>query len=32
VFAIVDGVVKTVELEAPGKFEVSSADACIAKL
>jgi peroxiredoxin (alkyl hydroperoxide reductase subunit C) len=32
VFAIKDGVVKTVELEAPGKFEVSSAEACISKL
>ena len=32
VFTIVDGVVKTAELEAPGKFEVSSAEACAAKL
>ena len=29
---IEDGVVKTVELEAPGKFEVSGADACMLKL
>lgn len=28
VFLIEDGVVKTIELEAPGKFEVSSAEAC----
>lgn len=32
VFSIVDNVVKTVELEAPGKFEVSSAEACLLKL
>jgi glutaredoxin/glutathione-dependent peroxiredoxin len=32
VFTIVDGVVKTVELEAAGKFEVSSAEACLLKL
>jgi peroxiredoxin (alkyl hydroperoxide reductase subunit C) len=31
-FTIKDGVVKNVELEAPGKFEVSSAEACISKL
>lgn len=31
-FTIEDGVVKTVELEAPGKFEVSGADACLVKL
>ena len=29
---IKDGVVETVELEAPGKLEVSSADACMLKL
>jgi glutaredoxin/glutathione-dependent peroxiredoxin len=27
-FLVEDGVVKTMELEAPGKFEVSSAEAC----
>ncbi len=32
VLTIKDGVVETVELEAPGKFEVSSADACMLKL
>jgi len=32
VFTIVDNVVKTVELEAAGKFEVSSAEACLLKL
>ena len=32
VFGLEDGVVKSVELEAPGKFEVSSADACLLKL
>jgi peroxiredoxin len=32
VFVIEDGVVKSAEVEAPGKFEVSSAEACIAKL
>ena len=32
VFTIVDGVVKTVELEAPGKFEVSSAECVLQKL
>jgi peroxiredoxin len=31
VFTIEDGVVKTAELEAPGKFEVSSAEACALK-
>jgi peroxiredoxin len=31
-FTIEDNVVKTVELEAPGKFEVSGADACMLKL
>ena len=31
-FVIEDGVVKSAELEAPGKFEVSSAEACITKL
>jgi peroxiredoxin len=31
-FTIDDGVVTSVELEAPGKFEVSSADACMLKL
>src|SRR3954464_3173092 len=29
VFTIDDGVVTSVEMEAPGKFDVSSADACI---
>jgi peroxiredoxin len=29
---IQDGVVKSVDLEAPGKFEVSGADACMLKL
>ena len=32
VFVIEDGVVKSVEMEQPGKFEVSSADACMLKL
>jgi peroxiredoxin (alkyl hydroperoxide reductase subunit C) len=32
VFSIVDNVIKSVELEAPGKFEVSSAEACLVKL
>ncbi len=32
VFVIEDGVVKSVEMEAPGKFEVSGADACLLKL
>lgn len=32
VLTLVDNVVKTVELEAPGKFEVSSAEACLVKL
>jgi glutaredoxin/glutathione-dependent peroxiredoxin len=27
-----DGVVKSIEMEAPGKFEVSSAEACMLKL
>jgi len=31
-FTIEDNVVKSVELEAPGKFEVSSADACMLKM
>jgi peroxiredoxin len=31
-FTIKDGVVESVELEQPGKFEVSSADACALKL
>jgi len=31
-FLIEDGVVKSAELEAPGKFEVSSAEACLVKL
>jgi glutaredoxin/glutathione-dependent peroxiredoxin len=31
-FTIKDGVVESVELEQPGKFEVSSADACMLKL
>ena len=32
VFTIVDGTVKTADLEAPGKLEVSSAEACVMKL
>jgi glutaredoxin/glutathione-dependent peroxiredoxin len=32
VFSIVDNVVKTVDLEAAGKFEVSSAEACLLNL
>jgi peroxiredoxin len=32
VFVIDDGVVKSIEIEEPGKFEVSSAEACIRKL
>jgi peroxiredoxin (alkyl hydroperoxide reductase subunit C) len=32
VFTIADGVIESVEIEQPGKFEVSSADACLAKL
>ena len=32
VFSIRDGVVQSAELEAPGKFEVSSAEACLAKI
>ncbi len=31
-FTIEDGVVKTVEIEEPGKFEVSSADACMLRV
>jgi peroxiredoxin len=31
-FVIEDGVVKSAEVEAPGKFEVSSAEACALKL
>jgi peroxiredoxin len=27
-----DGVVKSIDMEAPGKFEVSSAEACALKL
>jgi peroxiredoxin len=27
-----DGVVKSIDMEAPGKFEVSSAEACMTKL
>jgi len=30
VMVIEDGVVTSIEMEAPGKFEVSSAEACIA--
>jgi peroxiredoxin len=29
---IEDGTVKSIEMEAPGKFEVSSAEACLVKL
>jgi peroxiredoxin len=32
VLVIEDGVVKSIEMEAPGKFEVSSAEACLLKL
>jgi glutaredoxin/glutathione-dependent peroxiredoxin len=32
VFVIEDGTVKSVEMEASGKFEVSSAEACLLKL
>jgi peroxiredoxin (alkyl hydroperoxide reductase subunit C) len=32
VLMIDDGVVKSIEMEAPGKFEVSSAEACLLKL
>ncbi len=32
VFVIEDGVVKSVEMEAPGKFDVSGAEACMMKL
>ena len=28
-WAIEDGTVKSIDMEAPGKFEVSSADACL---
>lgn len=32
VFVIEDGVVKSVDMEAPGKFDVSGAEACMRKL
>jgi peroxiredoxin (alkyl hydroperoxide reductase subunit C) len=32
VLTIEDGAVKSIEMEAPGKFEVSSAEACLLKL
>ncbi len=32
VFVIEDGTVKSVDMEAPGKFEVSGAEACMLKL
>ena len=32
VFTLADGVVKSVEIEQPGKLEVSSAEACLAKM
>jgi peroxiredoxin (alkyl hydroperoxide reductase subunit C) len=32
VLVIDDGVITSIDLEAPGKFEVSTADACLAKL
>lgn len=32
VIHVEDGVVKSIEMEAPGKFEVSSAEACLVKL
>lgn len=32
VFVIEDGVVKSVDMEQPGKFDVSSAEACVMKL
>jgi peroxiredoxin len=32
VFTVENGVVTSVEMEAPGKFEVSSADACLINL
>jgi peroxiredoxin len=32
VLTVEDGTVKSVEMEAPGKFEVSSADACLLNL
>lgn len=32
VFVVEDGVVKSVDMEQPGKFEVSSADACLVGL
>ncbi len=31
-FVIEDGVVKSAEIEEPGKFEVSSAEACLSKI
>lgn len=31
-FTIEDGTVKSAEIEAPGKFEVTSAEACLSKL
>ena len=31
-FVIEDGTVKSAEVEAPGKFEVSSAEACMLKV
>jgi peroxiredoxin len=32
VLVVDNGVVKTVEMEAPGKYEVSGAEACLLKL
>jgi peroxiredoxin (alkyl hydroperoxide reductase subunit C) len=32
VLHIKDGVVTSIDMEAPGKFEVSSAEACLLKL
>ena len=32
VMTIIDGTVKSIEVEAPGKFEVSSAEACLVNL
>jgi peroxiredoxin len=32
VIVVEDGVVKSIDMEAPGKFEVSSAEACLTKL
>ena len=32
VMHIDDGVVKSIDIEEPGKFEVSSAEACMVKL